>query len=103
MDKILDFIVDRSLPKPIKISRASHDDRMSVEDLWSTIWGKVVTKIREEILCNGGLEKDTKYQRRFRNRFRVPFSMFETSVRMLTYSDVRRSAWSSSYLVVYAF
>jgi hypothetical protein len=37
MDEILDFIVDRSLPKPIKISQASHD-RMSVEDLWSTIW-----------------------------------------------------------------
>ena len=53
MDEILDFIVDRSVPKPMKISRASHD-RMSVEDLWSTIWGKVVTKIREEILCNGG-------------------------------------------------
>ena len=80
MDEVLDFIVDRSLPKPIKISRASHD-RMSVEDLWNTIWGKVVvTKIREEILCNGGLEKDTKFQRRFRNRFRVPFSMFETMV-----------------------
>ena len=78
VDEILDFIVDRSLPKPIKISRASHD-RMSVEDLWSTIWEKVVTKIREEILCNGGVE-DTKYQRRFRNRFRVPFSMFETMV-----------------------
>jgi hypothetical protein len=79
IDEVLDFIVDRSLPKPIKIPRASHD-RMSVEDLWSTIWGKVVIKIREEILFNGGIEKDTKYQRRFRNRFRVPFSMFETMV-----------------------
>jgi hypothetical protein len=79
IDEVLDFIVDRSLQKPIKIPRASHD-RMSVEDLWSTIWGKVVIKIREEILCNGGIEKDTKYQRRFRNRFRVPYSMFETMV-----------------------
>ena len=27
---------------------------MSTEDLWSTIWGKVVTnKIRDEILYNG--------------------------------------------------
>jgi hypothetical protein len=50
MDEILDFIVDRSLPKPIKISRASHD-RTSVEDLWSTIWGKVVTKFVRRRVC----------------------------------------------------
>jgi hypothetical protein len=49
MDEILDTIVDRTLPKYCKISRASHD-RMPVEDLWSTIWGKVVTLIRVEIL-----------------------------------------------------
>ena len=49
--------------------------------MWSTIWGKVVTKICDEILCNGGIEADTKLQRHFRNRFRMPFfSMFETMV-----------------------
>ena len=41
---------------------------------------KVVTKIRDEILCNSGIEADTKLQRRFCNRFRVSFSMFETMV-----------------------
>jgi hypothetical protein len=76
MDEILDVIVQRSLPKPGKISRASHE-RMSTEDLWSSIWGKVITYIRDEILYNGGVEADTKLQRRFCNRFRVPFSMFE--------------------------
>ena len=50
MDEILDVKVERSLPKPGKISRASHE-RMSSEDLWSTIWGKVITNIRDEILC----------------------------------------------------
>ena len=79
MDELLDVIVERSLPKPGKVSRASHE-RMSTEDLWSTIWGKVVTNIRDEILYNAGVEADTKLQRRFRNRFRVPFSMFETMV-----------------------
>jgi phosphoribosylformylglycinamidine (FGAM) synthase PurS component len=29
---------------------------MSVEDLWSTIWGKVVSKICNEIFYNGGIE-----------------------------------------------
>ena len=74
MDEILDVIVERSLPKSGKISRGTHDERMSTEDLWSTtIWGKVVTNIRDEILYNnGGVEADTKLQRRFRNRFRVP-------------------------------
>ena len=73
MDEILDVIVERSLPKSGKISRGTHE-RMSIEDLWSTtIWGKVVTNIRDEILYNnGGVEADTKLQRRFRNRFRVP-------------------------------
>ena len=67
MDEIiLDVLVERSLPKPCKISRGSHD-RMSTEDLWSTIWGKVVTQIRDESLYNGGVEADTKLQRRFRN------------------------------------
>ena len=58
---------------------------MSTEDLWrTTIWGKVVTNIRDEILYNnGGVEADTKLQRRFRNRFRVPFSMFETTIIMV--------------------
>jgi hypothetical protein len=79
VDELLDVIVERSLPKHGKISRASHE-RMSTEDLWSTIWGKVITNIRDEILFNGGVEADTKLQRRFRNRFRVPFSMFETMV-----------------------
>jgi hypothetical protein len=44
IDKILDVLVERILPKPCKISRGSHD-RMSTEKLWSTIWGKVVTNI----------------------------------------------------------
>ena len=80
MDEILDVIVDRTtLQRPIKIPRASHE-RLSVEDLWSTIWGKVISKIRNEIFYNGGIEADTKLQRRFRNRFRVPFSIFETMV-----------------------
>ena len=35
---LLDLIVDRTLQRPIKIPRASHE-RMSVEDFWSTIWG----------------------------------------------------------------
>ncbi len=46
MDEILDVIVDRTLPKPIKIPRASHE-RLSAVDLRSTIWGKVVSKIRD--------------------------------------------------------
>ena len=98
MDEILDVIVDRTLPKPIKIPRASHE-MLSAEDLRSTIWGKVVSKIRDEIFYNGGrIEADTKLQRRFRNRFRVPFSMFETMViectdgcqHLWTYTDRRR-------------
>ena len=81
MDEILDVLVERSLPKPCKISRGSHE-RMPTEELWSTIWGKVVTNIRNEILYNGEVEAvaDTKLQRRFRNRFRVTFSMFEAMV-----------------------
>ena len=55
IDEILDVIVDHFLLKLIKISRASHG-RMSVGDLWSsTIWGKVVTIIRDEMLCNSGI------------------------------------------------
>ncbi len=54
VDELLDVIVERSLPKPGKISRAFHE-RMSTEDLWSTIWGKVITNIRDEILINGGV------------------------------------------------
>ena len=38
---------------------------MSTEELLSTIWGQVVTNIRDEILCNGEVEADTKLQRRF--------------------------------------
>jgi hypothetical protein len=49
---------------------------MSKWDLQHTIWGEVITGIRNEILCNGGLESDTKLQKKFRSRFRVPFSMF---------------------------
>ena len=79
VDELLDVIVEHSQPKPGKISRASHE-RISTEDLWSTIWGKVITNTRDEILFNGGVEADTKLQRRFQNRFRVPFSMFETMV-----------------------
>ena len=79
MDEILDVIVDRTLQRSIKIPRASHE-RISVEDLWSTIWGKEVSKICNEIFYNGGIEADTKLQRRFRNRFRVHSSMFETMV-----------------------
>ena len=59
LNEILDYIVDRSLRKSCKISRRSHK-RTSVEDLRNTIWGKVVTKIRDEILYNGGVEADTK-------------------------------------------
>ena len=53
---------------------------MSKWDLQHTIWGKVITGIHNEILCNGGLESDTKLQKKFRSRFRVPFSMFEEMV-----------------------
>jgi hypothetical protein len=53
---------------------------MSKWDLQHTIWGKVITGIRNEILCNGGLESDTSLQKKFRSRFRVPFSMFEEMV-----------------------
>ncbi len=60
LDEILDYIiVDFSLRKSCKISRRSLK-RMSVGDLWNTIGGKVVTKIRDEILYNGGVEADTK-------------------------------------------
>ena len=60
--------------------RRARNERLSLEELWGTIWGKVVTKIRDEIILNGGGESNTKMQRRFRNRFRVPFSMFEEMV-----------------------
>ena len=80
MDEITDVIIERTLQKTSKIPRASHV-KMSVEDLWSTNWGKVVSIIiRGKIMFNGGVEADTKLQRRFRKRFRVPFSMFETMV-----------------------
>ena len=59
LNEILDYIVDRNLRKSCKISRRSHK-RMSVEDLRNTIWGNFVTKIRDEILYNGGVEVDTK-------------------------------------------
>ena len=32
------------------------------EDLWSTIWGKVVTKIRDEILYNGEETEEEKIE-----------------------------------------
>ena len=36
---------------------------MSTEDLWSTIWGKVVvTKIRDEILYNGEETEEEKIE-----------------------------------------
>ncbi len=35
---------------------------MSTEDLWSTIWGKVVTKIRDEILHNGEETEEEKIE-----------------------------------------
>ena len=54
---------------------------MSKWDLQHTIWGKVITGIRNEILSNSGLESDTKLlQKKFRSRFRVPFSIFEEMV-----------------------
>ena len=87
MDKILDVIVERSLPKPGKIFRGSQDRMMSTEDLWSTIWGKVVTKIRDEILYNGGEESDTKLQRCFRKCSKL---LWILSVRILIYLDARR-------------
>ena len=63
MDKILDVIIDRTLSKTIiKIPRAFHE-RLSAEDLRNTIWGKVLSKIRDEIFYNGGVEADTKLQR----------------------------------------
>ena len=49
MDEILDARVEGSLPKPGKISRGSHERMSTQELLRSTIWGKVVTKIRDEI------------------------------------------------------
>ena len=55
IDEILDVIVQRH----IKIPRALHE-RLSVEDLWSTLWGKGISKIRNEIFYNGGREADTK-------------------------------------------
>ena len=78
-DEILDRVVEQRFPI-VKKTRASHD-RMSKWDLQHTIWGKVITGICNEILCNGGLESDTKLQKKFRSRFRVPFlSMFEEMV-----------------------
>jgi hypothetical protein len=60
MDEITDVIIERTLQKPSKIPRASHV-KMSVEDLWSTNWGKVVSIIiRGKIMFNGGVEEDTK-------------------------------------------
>ncbi len=41
MDEILDVILECSLPKPGKISRGSRE-RMSTENLWSTIWGRLL-------------------------------------------------------------
>jgi hypothetical protein len=77
-DEILDQVVEQRFPI-VKKTRASHDS-MSKWDLQHTIWGKVITGIRNEILCNGGLESDTKLPKKFRSRFRVPFSMFEEMV-----------------------
>ena len=37
-DEILDVLVERSLPKPCKLSQGSHE-RISTEDLCCTIWG----------------------------------------------------------------
>jgi hypothetical protein len=77
-DEILDRVLEQRFPK-LKKTRASHN-RMSQWELKHTIWGKVISGIRNELLCNGGVESDTKLQREFRNRFRVPFSMFEQLV-----------------------
>ena len=81
MDEILDYVVDlhNLADPPLKKSRACHE-RLSEGELWDTIWGKVVAKIRDEINLNGGEESNTRMQRRFRNRFRVPFSMFEEMI-----------------------
>ena len=70
-DEILDRVVEQRF-LIVKKTRASRD-RMSKWDLQHTIWGKVITGIRNEILCYGGLESDTKLQKKFRSRFRVPF------------------------------
>ena len=70
--------MEQRFPK-LKKTRASHN-RMSQWKLKHTIWGKVISGIRNELLCNGGVESDTKLQKEFRNRFRVPFSMFEQLV-----------------------
>jgi hypothetical protein len=72
-DEILDRVVEQRFPK-LKKTRASQ------WELKHTIWGKVISGIRNELLCNGGVESDTKLQKEFRNRFRVPFSMFEQLV-----------------------
>ena len=78
-DEILDRVVEQRFPN-VKKTRASHD-RMSKWELQHTILGKVITGIlRNEILCNGGLESDTKLQKKFCSRFRVPFLMFEQMV-----------------------
>ena len=77
-DEILDRVVEQRFPN-VKKTRTSHN-RMSKWELQHTILGKVITGIRNEILCNGGLESDTKLQQKFCSRFRVPFSMFEQMV-----------------------
>jgi len=78
MDDILDHVVDGSR-KSIKRKRAQHN-RKTDDDLWQTVWGKSVTAIRNELFFNGGVESNTKLQVKFRNRFRLPFSMFEDIV-----------------------
>jgi hypothetical protein len=85
-DEILDRVVEQRFPN-CKKSRACHD-RMSKWELEHTIWGKVILSIRNEILHNGGYESDTKLQKKFRSRFRVPFSMFEHLVVECTEANV---------------
>ena len=78
MDDILDHVVASSR-KSVKRTRAQHHRRTD-DDLWQTVWGKSVTSIRDEIFFNGGVESNSKLQVKFRNRFRLPFSMFEDVV-----------------------
>ena len=85
-DEILDRVVEQRFPN-CKKSRACHD-RMSKWELEHTIWGKVILSIRNEILHTGGFESDTKLQKKFRSRFRVPFSMFEHLVVECTEANV---------------
>ena len=79
---------------------------MSKWELEHTIWGKVILSIRNEILHNGGFESDTKLQKKFRSRFRVPFSMFEHLVVECTEANILdepKLELNINYLVVSVF